>query len=148
MNTIVKQVLETKGHQVWSITSNKTVYDALEMMAAKETGSLLVVDDGKLVGILSERDYARKVVLKGFSSLKIMVRDIMTTKVPYVTPENTVEECMALMTESHCRHLPVIEDEQLIGVVSIGDLVKATISQQKFHIHQLENYITGDFTSR
>ncbi|PLX96077.1 MAG: histidine kinase [Desulfuromonas sp.] len=147
MNTIVKQVLETKGHQVWSITSNKTVYDALEMMAAKETGSLLVVDDGKLVGILSERDYARKVVLKGFSSLKIMVRDIMTTKVPYVTPENTVEECMALMTESHCRHLPVIEDEQLIGVVSIGDLVKATISQQKFHIHQLENYITGDFTS-
>ncbi|MDT8419742.1 MAG: CBS domain-containing protein [Desulfuromonadales bacterium] len=148
MNTTVKQVLETKGHQVWSIPSNKTVYDALEMMAAKETGALLVVDGGKLVGILSERDYARKVVLKGFSSLKIMVRDIMTTKVPYVTTENTVEECMALMTESLCRHLPVIENDQLIGVLSIGDLVKATISQQKFHIHQLENYITGDFTSR
>lgn len=147
MSTTVKQVLEAKGHQVWSITSNKTVYDALEKMAEKETGALLVVDDDKLMGILTERDYARKVVLKGFSSLKIMVRDIMTTKVPYVTPENTVEECMALMTEDRCRHLPVIENNQLIGILSIGDLVKATIDQQKFHIHQLENYISGDFTT-
>lgn len=146
MNT-VKQVLATKGNQVWSITSNKTVYDALEMMSAKETGALLVVDDNTLVGILSERDYARKVALKGGSSLKIMVKDIMTTKVPYVTQENTVDECLALMTETRCRHLPVMEKNQLIGVLSIGDLVKATISEQKFHIHQLENYISGDFTT-
>lgn len=146
MNNTVKQVLETKGHQIWSITSNKTVFDALKMMAAKETGALLVVDNDKLVGILTERDYARKVVLKGASSLKIMVRDIMTTRIPYVTPENTVDECLALMTDKRLRHLPVMENDQLIGILSIGDLVKATISKQKFHIHQLENYITGDFT--
>lgn len=147
MKRTVKQLLESKGHQVWSISSNKTVYDALEMMAARETGALLVMDNDDLVGMLSERDYARKVVLKGFSSLKLMVRDIMTTKVPYVTPENTVEECMVLMTEKRCRHLPVIENGQVIGILSIGDLVKATIADQEFHIHQLENYISGDFTS-
>jgi len=146
MNT-VKQVLDTKGHEIWSIASSKTVYDALEMMSIKETGALLVVDDGQLVGIISERDYARKVILKGVSSLKTMVREIMTTKVPYVTPENTIDECMLLMTEKRCRHLPVMENNKLIGVLSIGDLVKATIAEQKFHIHQLENYITGDFTT-
>jgi len=146
MNT-VKQVLETKGNQIWSIGSDKSVYEALEMMAAKETGALLVVDNDQLVGILTERDYARKVILKGVSSAKTLVKEIMTTRVSYVTPENTVDECMALMTDKRCRHLPVMNDDQLVGVLSIGDLVKATISQQKFHIHQLENYISGDFTT-
>lgn len=143
----VKQVLETKGDQIWSISSDKTVFAALEIMADNEVGALLVVDDGKLVGILSERDYARKVVLKGVSSAVTPVKDIMTTTVPYVTQENTVEECMALMTDKRCRHLPVMENDQLIGLLSIGDLVKATIAEQKFHIHQLENYISGDFTT-
>lgn len=145
--TTVKQLLKTKGNQIWSIASDRTVYEALEMMAEKETGALLVIDNNKLVGIISERDYARKVILKGASSLKTQVRDIMTSRVPYVTPQNTVDECMALMTDKRCRHLPVMEDEQLIGVLSIGDLVKATIAQHEFHIHQLENYIRGDFTT-
>ncbi len=140
----VKQILKAKGNQVWSITSDRTVYDALEMMSAKETGALLVVDDGKLVGILSERDYARKVILKGASSLNTPVKDIMTTKIAYVTPEKTVEDCMALMTDKRCRHLPVMDNNQLIGVLSIGDLVKTSIAQKEFLIHQLENYICGD----
>lgn len=143
----VKQLLKSKGDQIWSIAPEKTVYEALEMMSAKETGALLVIDKEELVGIISERDYARKVILKGASSLKTQVSEIMTTKVPYVTPQNTVDECMALMTDKRCRHLPVMEDEKLVGVLSIGDLVKATIAQQKFHIHQLENYIKGDFTT-
>ncbi len=143
----VKQVLNTKGNQVWSISPDGTVFEALEMMSVKDAGALLVLDNDKLVGILSERDYARKVILKGLSSLKILVREIMTTKVPYVTPENTVDECMALMTEKRCRHLPVMDNDRLIGVLSLGDLVKATIARQEFHIHQLENYISGDFTS-
>jgi CBS domain-containing protein len=143
----VKQILETKGNQIWSITSDKTVYDALEIMAEKETGALLVIDNGKLVGILSERDYARKVILKGVSSLKTPVKDIMTTKVAYVTPENTLEECMALMTDKRCRHLPVMKKNQLIGVLSIGDLIKASISEKEFLINQLEKYISGDFAS-
>lgn len=143
----VKQILETKGNQIWSITSDKTVYDALEIMAEKETGALMVIDNGKLLGILSERDYARKVILKGVSSLKTPVKDIMTTKVAYVTPENTLEECMALMTDKRCRHLPVMEKNQLIGVLSIGDLIKASIAEKEFLINQLEKYISGDFAS-
>ncbi len=146
MNT-VKQILETKGNQIWSVNPNETVYNALEIMSAKETGALVVMDRDKLVGILSERDYARKVILKGASSLKTSVRDIMTTKVAYVTSEKTVEECMALMTNKRCRHLPVMDDNQLIGVLSIGDLVKASIAQKEFLIHQLETYISGDFTT-
>ncbi len=143
----VKQILEKKGNQIWSISSDKTVYDALEIMAEKETGALMVIDDGKLLGILSERDYARKVILKGASSLKTPVRDIMTTKVAYVTPENTLEECMALMTDKRCRHLPVMANNKLVGVLSIGDLIKASIAEKEFLIHQLEKYISGDFAS-
>ncbi len=146
MNT-VKQVLDTKGTQVWSIAPDMTVFKALELMAEKDAGALLVVENDKLVGVLSERDYARKVILQGASSLKTLVREIMTTKVPYVAPENTVDECMALMTDKRCRHLPVLDNNQVIGVLSIGDLVKATIAQHEFHIHQLENYICGDFTT-
>jgi CBS domain-containing protein len=143
----VKQILEAKGNQVWSINANETVYAALEKMAEKETGALMVMDSGKLVGILSERDYARKVILKGASSLKTPVKDIMTTKVPYVTLTNTLEECMALMTDKRCRHLPVMDQNMLLGVLSIGDLVKATIDEKEFLISQLEKYISGDFAS-
>ena len=141
----VKQILKTKGNEIWSISSDQTVYSALEIMSAKDAGALVVMDNGKLAGILSERDYARKVILQGASSLKTPVKEIMTTKVAYVTPENTVEECMALMTDKRCRHLPVMENNQVVGVLSIGDLVKASIAQKEFVINQLETYINGDF---
>lgn len=139
----VKQLLQAKGHGVWAITPDSSVYDALTLMADKEVGALLVLDAGRLVGIISERDYARKVILKGKSSLDTPVREIMTENVVYVRPEQTVEECMALMTDKHIRHLPVLEDDELIGVISIGDLVKADIEHKEFMIQQLENYITG-----
>jgi len=139
----VKQLLRVKESQVLSIQSDVLVYDALKLMAEKNVGALLVLEKGKLVGILSERDYARKVILMGKSSLNTPVRDIMTQRVMFVRPEQTVEECMALMTEKHIRHLPVLVGDQVVGVVSIGDLVKASIDEKDFMIKQLENYITG-----
>lgn len=139
----VKQVLEEKGHDIWSITPDTLVYDALKLMADKEVGALLVLEAGKLVGIISERDYARKVILQGKSSLDTPVREIMTQRVICVRPEQTIEECMALMTEKRIRHLPVLVDDQVIGVVSIGDLVKAVIAEKDFMIKHLEKYITG-----
>lgn len=139
----VKQILQEKGRSIWSITPDTSVYDALKLMAEKEVGALLVLEEGRLVGIISERDYARKVILKGKSSLDTPVKEIMTQKVIYVRPELTVEECMALVTEKHIRHLPVLEGDELVGVVSIGDLVKADIEAKVFMIKQLENYITG-----
>ena len=139
----VKQILQEKGHSIWSITPDTLVYDALKLMAEKEVGALLVIEGTRLVGIISERDYARKVILKGKSSLDTPVKEIMTQKVIYVRPELTVEECMALVTEKHIRHLPVLEGDELVGVVSIGDLVKADIEAKVFMIKQLENYITG-----
>jgi CBS domain-containing protein len=139
----VKQILRDKRGSVQSIQPDATVFDALKLMAEKNVGALLVVESGKLVGILSERDYARKVILQGKSSLKTPVRDIMTERVMFVRPEQTVEECMALMTDKHIRHLPVLAGDQLLGVVSIGDLVKASIDEKDFMIKQLENYITG-----
>lgn len=139
----VKQILQEKGHSIWSITPDTLVYDALKLMAEKEVGALLVIEGRRLVGIISERDYARKVILKGKSSLDTPVKEIMTQRVIYVRPEQTVEECMALVTEKHIRHLPVLEGDELIGVVSIGDLVKADIEAKVFMIKQLENYITG-----
>lgn len=139
----VRQILQEKGGNIWSITPDTLVYDALKLMAEKEVGALLVLEGGRLVGIISERDYARKVILKGKSSLDTPVKEIMTQKVIYVRPELTVEECMALMTEKHIRHLPVLEGDELVGVVSIGDLVKADIEAKVFMIKQLENYITG-----
>lgn len=141
----VMQVLETKGNQIWSIAPDRSVYDALQVMAEKEVGALVVLEGGKLVGILSERDYARKVILKGLSSPQTPVQNIMTTKVVYARPEQTIEEAMALMTDKRCRHLPVMEGERLLGVLSIGDLVKASIAEKQFIINQLENYITGTF---
>jgi len=112
-------------------------------MAEKNVGALLVIDEGKLVGILSERDYARKIALKGKSSKDTLVKEIMTEKVVYIRPDESIEECMALMTEKHFRHLPVIDNGTLIGVISIGDVVRTVISEQKFIIAQLENYISG-----
>jgi CBS domain-containing protein len=139
----VKQILGVKGSQVLSIEPDALVYDALKFMAEKNVGALLVLAKGRLVGILSERDYARKVILMGKSSLNTPVRDIMTERVMFVRPEQTVEECMALMTEKHIRHLPVLVGDQVEGIVSIGDLVKASLDEKDFMIKQLENYITG-----
>jgi CBS domain-containing protein len=141
---IVKQILSTKGHVVWSVTPDTLIIQALKLMAEKELGALLVLEGERLAGIISERDYARKVILKGKSSLDTPVREIMTEKVICVRPEQTVEECMALMTDKRIRHLPVILDNKVIGVISIGDLVKATIDEKDFMIKQLENYITGN----
>jgi CBS domain-containing protein len=138
----VKQILDAKGSQVWSITPNASVYDALRVMGEKEIGALAVTEAEQLVGIISERDYARKVVLKGKTSRETPVRDIMTGAVFTTTPEQTVQECMALMTAERIRHLPVLLNGQLIGMISIGDLVKAIIDEQQFIIEQLENYIT------
>lgn len=140
----VNQCLQRKGRTVWTVGPDDTVYDALQVMADKDIGALLVLNEEKLVGIFSERDYARKVILKGKTSKETPVRDIMTTQVVYVQPGYLIEECMALMTERHVRHLPVLEGKRLVGVISIGDVVKEIISEQQFVIEQLEHYITGE----
>ena len=137
----LKQLLEAKGGHVYSITPDARVFDALKLMADKSVGALIVIEGGRIAGIISERDYARKVILHGKSSHDLMVRDIMTSKVISVHPGQTVEECMALMTEKRIRHLPVTEGERLIGVLSIGDLVKEVIAEQRQTIEQLESYI-------
>ncbi len=138
----IKQLLEGRGAPM-SVQPGDTVFQALEAMAAKDIGALLVIENGRLVGIFSERDYARKVILKGKASKDIPVREVMSDKIAYVTLEQTVEECMAIMTDRHCRHLPVLgPGQEVIGILSIGDLVKETISQQQFIIEQLERYIT------
>ena len=139
----VKELLQAKGYDVWTIAPDASVYDALRLMADKNVGAVLVIDGGNLVGILSERDYARKVILEGKSSKHTPVREIMTEKVLCVRTDQTAEECMALMTNKRVRHLPVLEGDCLVGVISIGDVVKAIISEQEFMIEQLENYITG-----
>ena len=137
----IEYILKVKGYNMWSIPPSASVYDAIKMMADNEVGALLVIEAGKLVGIISERDYSRKVILKGRSSKDTPVRDIMTSPVLYTTPNQTIENCMALMTAKHVRHLPVFANDRLIGIVSIGDLVKAIISEQKILIQKLENYI-------
>ena len=145
MHTI-GQLLESKGKDIWSIAPHATVFEALEIMAEKNVGVLLVIDDGEVVGIFSERDYARKVILKGKSSKDTSVGDLMTKEVLYVNPQNTLQECMALMTTKHIRHMPVfVENNQLIGVVTLGDVVKHIISDQEFTIRELEKYITGRY---
>ena len=137
----LKQLLEAKGGNVYSITPDARVFDALRLMADKSIGALIVMEGDRLAGIISERDYARKVILHGRSSHDLEVRDIMTSKVISVHPGQTVGECMALMTEKRVRHLPVTEGERLIGVLSIGDLVKEVIAEQRQTIEQLESYI-------
>jgi CBS domain-containing protein len=139
----VSQLLEEKDYDVWSVSPESSIFDGLKLMAEKNIGALLVVDSGNLIGIFSERDYARKIALKGKTSHETSVREIMTKKVASVRPDQSIQECMELMTEKHIRHLPVLENEQLVGVISIGDVVKAVISEQAFIIEQLENYIAG-----
>jgi len=137
----VRQLLQAKGSTVYSVAPDARVYEALKLMAEKEIGALVVLEGARLVGILSERDYARKVILHGKSSHDIPVRDIMTENVITVQPGQTVDQCMALMTERRIRHLPVVENGRLIGLVSIGDLVKEVIAEQEQTIRQLETYI-------
>lgn len=144
MNT-VREILDQKPAGVWSVPSTTKAYEALEIMANKDIGAVLVMDNGKLVGMFSERDYARKVILKGKSSRETSVSDLMTQKVYYVTPDRTIEDCMRLFTDKHVRHLPVIEADSVIGIITIGDVVKKIISQQEFTISELEKYITGGF---
>lgn len=139
----IGEILTQKGTSVWSVSPETTVLDAIKMMAEKNVGALLVTKDGKLSGILSERDYTRNVVLKGRSSKDTSVREIISGRVVTVSPDHTVEECMRLMTEHRIRHLPVVAGNKILGVISIGDLVNSIISSQNSAIQQLETYITG-----
>jgi CBS domain-containing protein len=137
----VSDIVKKKGNHVWSVTPSTTVFDTLKLMAEREIGAVVVLDQGKLVGIFSERDYARQVILKGRTSKDTPVREVMSPRVMFVRPENTVEDCMALMTDKRVRHLPVLQDGALLGMVSIGDVVKDMIAEKEFIIEQLANYI-------
>lgn len=139
----IKQLLETKGNDILTIDPNSTVYDAIKSMADHGIGSLLVMESDKLVGIITERDYSRNVILKGKSSKQTAVKDIMTSNVLCAKPDTSIKECMALMTEKRVRHLPVVDNSAVVGVISIGDLVKVIIDDQQFMIDQLEHYISG-----
>ncbi len=141
--TNIKQLLDTKGREVLAIGPDDSVFDAIKKMADNNVGSLAVLDGEHLIGIITERHYARNVFLKGRSSPKTIVKEIMSTRVVCARPEQSVEECMALMTEKAVRHLPVLEHKRVIGIISIGDLVKSVIDDQKFTIEQLEHYITS-----
>lgn len=143
MTKTVATILRSKGYNIHSVTSDSTVFEALGIMAENSVGALLVMEGEKLAGIMSERDYARKVILLGKSSREAKVKEIMSEKVLYVHPHRTAEECMALMINKRVRHLPVIEEEKLVGVISIGDVVKAVIDEKAFVIEQLEEYISG-----
>lgn len=138
----VRNIIQTKGNAVFSITSGTTVYNALELMFEKSIGALLVVDNGKFVGIFTERDYARKLILKGKSSKETLIREVMTERPVTVTPDTSIEDCMKIITDKKIRHLPVMENDMLVGLVSVGDVVKFIIEEQKFIIENLEQYIT------
>ena len=141
----IRAVLKGKGGEIWSIRPEATVYDAVEMLADKGIGALLVMAEGKLVGILSERDYARKVILKGKASKQTLVHEIMTSPVVTVTSQETVDQCMTRMTDRRIRHLPVVQDDKVVAMVSIGDLVKWIITAQEETIQRLEDYISGKY---
>lgn len=141
----VREILQSKDSKLWTIKTNASVFEALELMAEKNIGSLLIMENKKMQGIFSERDYARGIALKGKSSKKTSVGELMTKNVIYVAPDDRIKECMALMTSKRVRHLPVYQDGELIGIVSIGDLVKQIISDQEFTIRELEKYITGSY---
>ena len=140
---LVSDILNSMGHDVWAVKPDDTIFDSLRLMAEKGVGALLVMDGDKLVGIVTERDYARKVILEGKSSKTTAISEIMTEKVLCVAPERTIEECMALMTDKRARHLPVVDDKRVVGVLSIGDLVKAILGEQQVLIDQLQHYIAG-----
>jgi CBS domain-containing protein len=142
-NGTISEILNHKGATVWSISPDATVFEAIVMMTDKNIGALLVTEQGKLVGIVSERDYTRKVVIKGKASKTTAVREILSSHVISVSPSHTVEECMRLMTDHHFRHLPVLDGEKVVGIISIGDLVNWIISAQHTTISQLQTYITG-----
>ena len=143
MAATVRQLLQGKGYEVASIEPDKSVYDAMQLMATRNIGALLVLQAGKLVGIITERDYSRKAYLLDKPVRDVLVKEIMTAQVAYVSPDYTAEDCMALVTEMRVRHLPVFENNEVVGIISIGDLVKDAISGQQFIIHQLERYIYG-----
>jgi CBS domain-containing protein len=137
-------LLENKGYQVWTIGPDRTVFEALERLAEKDIGALLVMEEKELAGIFSERDHARRVDLEGRKCRETTVGEVMTTEVITVTPEQSIDECMGLMTDRQIRHLPVVENDEVIGVISIGDVVKEVIAEQEFRIEQLQNFIKGD----
>lgn len=139
----VREILAGKGSFIWSIQPDATVFEALQTMADNDVGALIVLDGETVAGVLSERDYARKVILHGRSSKELTVKEIMSAKVYFVKPEQNIEDCMALFTNKRVRHLPVLENDKLRGIISIGDVVKAVIAEHEFTIKHLENYITG-----
>ena len=143
MRTTVRDLLAKKGATVWAVAPERTVFDALQTLAERNIGAVLVLEGGRLVGILSERDYARQVILKGKTSKDTPVHEIMTRRLICVRPEQTIEDCMQLMTDKHVRHLPVVVGEALVGVLSIGDVVKALLEEKQFLIEQLEGYISS-----
>ena len=145
MSETIASILKNKGCNLWSVDPEATIYDAIAVMAEKSIGALVVISEGKLVGIVSERDYARKVILQGRSSKDTRVREIMTSSVITVTPQNTVDECMRIITNRRVRHLPVLAGDEVIGVVSIGDLVRAIIAEQAATIDHLHSYIAGRY---
>lgn len=147
MTENIASILKTKGSTIWSVAPDTTVYDALALMAERSIGAVLVLSDGRLAGIVSERDYARKIVLQGKSSKDTPVHEIMTRSPVTVTPDHTVDECMVIMTQSRVRHLPVVIGDRVAGIVSIGDLVNAIISAQAHTINQLHTYISGTYPS-
>ena len=137
----VQYIINAKGHDIWSIHPNDSVYDAIQAMADKNVGALVVIEDDRLAGIISERDYARKVILAGKSSKKTLVREIMVSNVICVGLDQTIDECMAVMTDKRIRHLPVMHEGQLTGMITLGDVVKSIIEDQKFEIEELYHYI-------
>ena len=141
--TLVSQILQFKGNEVWTIAPEASVFEALQLMAEKNVGALVVMEDDEVVGIFSERDYARKVILLGRSSKDTPVRAIMTAEVICVRPDQTITTCMAVMTDRHIRHLPILDNGKLVGIISIGDVVKAIIDEQQVMINHLKDYIYG-----
>jgi CBS domain-containing protein len=143
----IEVILNQKSRQIWSVAPDATVYDAVALMAEKNIGALVVVENGSLVGVISERDYTRKVMLRGKRSRETLVREIMTTQLTTVDPKQSVDDCLRFMTEKRIRHLPVVKDGEIAGVISIGDLVKHVISAQSATLDQLERYISGGYVN-